>query len=158
MTEDKKPAYRWTPEEDEVLKRLIVTERKSFGVAARELAMIFRKSYVTFTRNACISRAHRLELDGRKKHDKKPYRREPGERSPYKQNNERAEPSISLFRIKRPCASASKPRYNPGNHAIEIVDGTCQFIEDNGKKCREPYDGKTNWCAMHRQRCYVQNQ
>jgi hypothetical protein len=141
-------AIKWTAEEDAMLAQLIVTSRVSFGVAAREMSIKFPNSAVKFTRNACISRAHRLQLEGRTAYENN---RSPSERSPYKQRNTPREPSLSIFWLPRPRPN---PKPFPKTHKTEIVDGTCQFIDNNDKKCRKPYDGQTNWCEEHRKLCY----
>lgn len=154
-------SMKWTQEEDDMLRRVVLVERKSFGVAARELAQAFRKSAVTFTRNACISRAHRLGLGGRTKQEDKRYNKDPSTRSPDKRKNHPAAPNMPLVRIARPIRSINEhpvTAYTPParTRTLELVDGTCQFIgrESNAVKCSNPCDGQTNWCEEHRRLCY----
>lgn len=153
-------ALKWTQDEDVMLKRLVIDERKSFGVAAAELKRKFPESAVTFTRNACISRAHRLQLGGRTKQEDKWCNQPPGARSPDKRKNLPSPPSLPLIRLSRPAPSLishDPSEYEPMLNArrAELVDGTCQFIGQTWReKCARPCDGQTNYCEYHRSLCY----
>lgn len=142
--------YRWTAEEDTMLTRLVTTEGKSFGVAALEMSAAFKQSAVKFTRNACISRAHRLGIGNRIKTQEKPCNRPPGKRSSY------GAPSKPVLRLNRPSILKQLEYQPPRSHRpIELVDGTCQYIDHrSNKKCSSLCDGNTNWCEAHRRICY----